>query len=106
MSSALLKMSHKPAISVARDARVMAAIHLMFEMRVGACLVLEGERPAGIFTERDLMGKVIFKKLDPETTPVSAVMTSPVVPIDAGASVADALRLMVTRNFRHLPIVD
>jgi CBS domain-containing protein len=106
MSSALLKMSHKPAISVARDARVMAAIHLMFEMRVGACLVLEGERPAGIFTERDLMVKVIFKKLDPETTPVSAVMTSPVVPIDAGASVADALRLMVTRNFRHLPIVD
>jgi CBS domain-containing protein len=106
MSSVLLKMSHKPAVSVVREANVMAAIRIMFETRVGACLVLDGERPVGIFTERDVMVKVVLKKLDPETTPVSAVMTSPVIPIDVGASVADAVRVMVARHIRHLPVVD
>src|SRR5258708_32346309 len=84
----------------------MAAIRIVFETGVGACLVLDGERPVGIFTERDVMVKVVLKKLDPETTPVSAVMTSPVIPIDVGASVADAVRVMVARHIRHLPVVD
>jgi CBS domain-containing protein len=106
MSSILLKMAHKPAVSVGRDTTVMAAIRLMFEKRVGAAIVLEHNRPAGIFTERDVMVKVVLNKLNPETTPVSEVMTSPIIPIHVNASVADALRVMLDRHIRHLPIVD
>jgi CBS domain-containing protein len=75
-------------------------------MRVGAALVVEGERAAGILTERDVMVKLALNRLDPERTLVSAVMTSPVVPIDVDASVADALRVMIDRHIRHLPVVD
>jgi CBS domain-containing protein len=106
MPSILLKMAQKPAVSIARDATVMAAIRLMFEKRVGAAIVLERGRPAGIFTERDVMAKVVLNKLNPETTPVAEVMTSPVVPIHVDASVSDALRVMIDRHIRHLPIVD
>jgi CBS domain-containing protein len=106
MSKSLLKMALKPAVSIERNASVMAAISLMFERRVGAAVVLEGGRADGIFTERDLMVKVVLNKLDPERTPVSAVMTSPVVPIDVDASIGDALRLMVDRHIRHLPVID
>jgi CBS domain-containing protein len=106
MSKSLLKMALKPAVSIEPTASVMAAIGLMFEKHVGAAVVLEGGRADGIFTERDLMVKVVLNKLDPEKTPVSAVMTSPVVPIDVDASVADALRLMIDRHIRHLPVID
>jgi CBS domain-containing protein len=106
MSSILLKMAQRPAVSVARDATVMAAIRLMFQKRVGAAIVLERGRPAGIFTERDVMAKVVLNKLNPETTPVSEVMTSPVIPIHVDATVGDALRVMIDRHIRHLPIVD
>jgi CBS domain-containing protein len=106
MSKSLLKMALKPAVSIDRNASVMEAIGLMFEKRVGAAVVLQRGQADGIFTERDLMVKVVLNKRDPERTPVSAVMTSPVVPIDVDATIADALRLMIDRHIRHLPVID
>jgi CBS domain-containing protein len=106
MSKSLLKLALKPPVSIERSASVMKAISLMFERRVGAAVVLKHGRADGIFTERDLMVKVALNKLDPENTPVSAVMTSPVVPIDVDASVTDALRVMVDHHIRHLPVID
>jgi CBS domain-containing protein len=106
MSKPLLKMALKPAVSIERNASVMAAIGVMHERRVGAAVVLQRGRAEGIFTERDLMVKVVLKKLDPEKTPVSVVMTSPVVPIGVDASIADALRVMVDLHVRHLPVID
>ena len=106
MSRSLLKMALRPAVSIERNETVMAAIRLMFERRVGAAVVLQRGRAEGIFTERDLMVKVTLNKLDPEKTLVSAVMTTPVVPIDVDASVADALRVMIDRHIRHLPVID
>lgn len=106
MSKSLLKMALKPAVSIERTASVMAAVDLMHERRVGAAVVLQRGRADGIFTERDLMVKVVLKKLDPEKTPVSAVMTSPVVPIGIEASIADGLRVMVDLHVRHLPVID
>jgi CBS domain-containing protein len=106
MSKSLLKMALKPAVRVERNASVMAAIGLMYERRVGAAVVLQGGRAEGIFTERDLMVKVVLKKLDPERTLISAVMTSPVVPIEVDKSIADALRVMIDLHVRHLPVID
>jgi CBS domain-containing protein len=84
----------------------MAAIGVMLEHRVGAVVVLDDGRPVGIFTERDVMAKVVVKQLDPATTTVSAVMTSPVIPIDQDADVADALQIMIDKHIRHLPVID
>jgi CBS domain-containing protein len=78
----------------------------MAALRVGALLVLEGERPAAIFTERDLMIKIVLAGRDPERTRVEEVMTSPVVTIHEEAEVDAAVRLMLRAHIRHLPLVD
>jgi CBS domain-containing protein len=106
MVSPLLVKAQKPAIIVSGDSRTIDAVRVMVESKVGAAIVLVDGRAVGIFTERDLMAKVVLGKLDPETTPVSAVMTQPVATIDKDAHPNDAIALMVERHIRHLPVVD
>lgn len=84
--------------SVAEVARVMAGFH------VGAILVLNGEQLAGIFSERDLMTRVVLECRDPERTPVREVMTSEVSTIEESATPEDAMEAMRANNCRHLPV--
>jgi len=79
---------------------------MMLDNQVGAALILEDGRAVGMFSERDLMGKVVAERLDPATTKVSAVMTSPVHTIPVEADPAAALELMLDKHIRHLPLVD
>src|SRR5262245_61747860 len=60
---------------VAPSATVLAAVRRMNDCRIGALLVTDGHRPIGIFTERDILVRVIARGLAPETTPVGEVMT-------------------------------
>lgn len=84
--------------TVAQVARQMAELH------VGAILVLNGESLRGIFSERDLMKRVVLEHLDPETTPVRVVMSTDVVAVDELASLEEAMELMQSHNCRHLPV--
>ncbi len=84
--------------TVAQVARQMAELH------VGAILVLNGDSLRGIFSERDLMKRVVLEHLDPETTPVRAVMSTNVVAVDELASLEEAMELMQSHNCRHLPV--
>jgi len=84
--------------TVAQVARQMAELH------VGAILVLNGESLRGIFSERDLMKRVVLEHLDPETTPVRTVMSTNVVAVDELASLEEAMELMQNHNCRHLPV--
>ncbi len=84
--------------TVADVARRMAELH------VGAILVLNGHELRGIFSERDLMKRVVLEKLDPETTPVSAVMSTHVATVDELASLEHAMELMQSHSCRHLPV--
>jgi len=84
--------------TVAQVARRMADLH------VGAILVLNGESLRGIFSERDLMKRVVLEHLNAETTPVRDVMTTDVVAIDELASLDEARELMQSHNCRHLPV--
>ena len=84
--------------SVADVARRMAELH------VGAIVVLSGERLRGVFSERDLMNKVVLARLDPETTPVEKVMSTAVTTIDELAGIEEAMELMQSHNCRHLPV--
>ncbi len=106
MSSALIKKAKKPPISIRRDQTVIDAVRTMAEMRVGAVLVLDDGWPAGIFTERDIMIKVVLEGRDPDRTLIADVMTSPVLSVHESASPQEAVRLMMSRHIRHLPLVD
>jgi signal-transduction protein with cAMP-binding, CBS, and nucleotidyltransferase domain len=84
--------------SVADVARKMTDLH------VGAILVFNGEELCGVFSERDLMKRVVVERLDPERTPVGAVMSTDMFMIDESASLEEAMESMQSNNCRHLPV--
>jgi CBS domain-containing protein len=85
---------------------VREAAQLMAHRRIGAAMVLSEGRLVGIFSERDLTHRVIAPGLDPDTTLVSAAMTANPVTIGPHDQAGDALELMRSHGFRHLPVVD
>jgi CBS domain-containing protein len=88
-----------PSHSVADVSRKMA------ELNIGAIVVLEEGRLQGVFSERDLMTRVILGQLDPEQTPVSRVMTTEVATVQENAGVEVAMESMRYHQCRHLPVV-
>ena len=102
----LLKIASVPGAIVDPETTVVAAVKLMAECRVGAVAVTEGETLAGIFTERDLMIRVVLEGKDPGSTRVSDVMTADCVSARKDMSMGEALLLMTEKHFRHLPLVD
>ena len=93
-------------ISVPPTDSVLAACRLMRDKRVGCVLVTEGGRVVGVFTERDLLTRVVPSQLPPADTPVSAVMTKDVQTVDADEPVERVFELLSARRFRHVPIVS
>jgi signal-transduction protein with cAMP-binding, CBS, and nucleotidyltransferase domain len=76
----------------------------MTDLHVGAILVFHGEELRGVFSERDLMKRVVVERLDAERTPVSAVMSTGMFMIDESASLEEAMESMQSNNCRHLPV--
>jgi CBS domain-containing protein len=94
-------------ITVAPEATVAEAVHLMNQRGVGAVIVRGADgRIAGIFTERDVMCRVVDEKRDAAGTAVSAVMSPNVRQVNADATVEEVLRLMVVHNHRHVLVQD
>jgi CBS domain-containing protein len=93
------------ALCVAKDQPVLEVARLMTQWNVGAVTVLDEERLVGIFSERDLMNRVVSKGLPPERTPVEQVMTQNPVVVDAQSSVEHCMRIMNQAKCRHLPVV-
>lgn len=92
--------------TIAPQTTVLEAARLMAQRRIGAAMVLSEGHLVGIFSERDLTHRVVAPGLDPATTRVAAVMTANPVTIGPGDGASDALELMRTHGFRHLPVVD
>lgn len=84
--------------SVAEVARKMTDLH------VGAILVFHEDQLRGVFSERDLMKRVVVAGCDPERTAVGMVMSTEVVSIEAAASLEEAMESMQSHNCRHLPV--
>jgi CBS domain-containing protein len=90
-----------PATTVSEAVRVMNQLH------IGAVLVTDAAGwLSGIFTERDVLSRVVGPALDPRTTPVRSVMTTSLVTVGAQATVEDAMALFMERRIRHLPVLD
>jgi CBS domain-containing protein len=99
-------ISRKPAVTLPPTASVKEALQLMTEQSVGAVVVIEEGKAVGIFTRRDAIERVVLPKLPLETTAVSKVMTSTVEVLSKDTDLGDALKLMASRPYNHLPIVD
>lgn len=102
----LLEHKGRTVESIAPSAMVLAAVSRMNDRHIGALLVLDGKRPVGIFTERDILVRVIARGVDPTSTPISEVMTRHLITIRSDASVTDAMRVITHERCRHLPVVD
>jgi CBS domain-containing protein len=102
----LLKIASVPPATVEAKASVTEAVEIMSEHAVGAVAVVENGKLLGIFTERDVMLRVVLRHRHPANTRVGEVMTSPVETITDESHEEDALVHMVERHVRHLPIVN
>src|SRR5690242_4422846 len=111
LESVLLRETLKDALSnpgliLDEGTSLEEALRMMRERRQGCILVTEKGRLAGIFTERDVLMKVVGTRIDLERTPLRPVMTRDPVTLPADASVAYALNKMVGEGFRHVPLVN
>ena len=85
---------------------VYEAVEAMNQHRIGAILVMDGAKLAGIFTERDVLTRVIAASLNPQVTPVSQVMSSDVLTIAPDATVQQVMDIFTEKRCRHLPVIQ
>jgi CBS domain-containing protein len=92
--------------TVQKTATVSEAIHLMADHNVGIVIVLDRDRLAGVFSERDVVRRVLHRGLDSATLPVGEVMTSDVVTADAEMDYESAMSAMDEAGIRHLLVTS
>lgn len=97
---------HAQVHSVAPTASVFDALRLMADKDIGALLVTEGQKIAGIVTERDYARKIALHGRTSAATLVRDMMSSPVICVRPGQSGEQCMQLMTTNRLRHLPVVD
>ena len=92
--------------AVAPDTSVLDAIRLMAEKGIGALMVLDNGRLAGVISERDYARKVILHGRSSQDTAVREIMTDKVITVRPEQTVEDCMALMTEKRIRHLPVVD
>ncbi len=92
--------------SVAPSAMVVDALKLMSEKRVGALLVLENDKPVGLFSERDYARKIALMDRSSRTTEVRQVMTADLICVAPSDTMEFCMQLMTDKHIRHLPVLD
>jgi CBS domain-containing protein len=104
--SAVLEHKGPEVHGVAPTASVLDAVRAMNEARVGALLVRDNEQVVGIFTERDVLCRVVDQGLDPAAIPVAQVMTCDVITLRPDATVEEAMGVISEKRCRHLPVLE
>jgi CBS domain-containing protein len=92
--------------AIAPDETVLAAAQRMNDDRIGSLLVMQGSTLVGIFTERDILTRVVAAKRDPAKTAVATVMTPEPLTSDPKVTVSQAREIMRSERIRHLPVCD
>lgn len=85
---------------------ILDAIKTMQERKVGALLVVDEGKPVGMFTERDVMTRVVTCEFNPAETAVSEVMTSNLVAVGPDTTVQQAMAIVTEKRVRHLPVMN
>jgi CBS domain-containing protein len=104
--SAVLADKGRHVYTTSRRATVRQAVREMNEKGVGALLVVDDDVPLGIFTERDVLRRIVDAGLDPRTTIIDTVMTHDLIVVEPTTSVEQAMAIMTRKRFRHLPVVE
>ena len=107
LTVANLLMAKGPDVVVAGlDSTVEEAAKLMSQANVGSVIVMDGDAVAGVFTERDVLGRVVVKGLDPTATQLSDVMSSPVRTCSLDDSVSSCAEVLRREHIRRLAVID
>jgi CBS domain-containing protein len=101
-----LKALCKKTPETSPDVTVLDAVHIITEQKAGAIAIMEGRKILGIFTERDLLRRVVALGKDPKTTPIREAMSTPVQSVMDHTPVAKAAALMRRHHIRHLAVLD
>lgn len=102
----LLEAKAPEIYAISPDAPVLDAIKLMAEKRIGALLVLQAGRLAGILSERDYARKVVLQGRSSRDTPVRDIMTAQVVSVGLADTTDHCMQLVTDQRIRHLPVID
>jgi CBS domain-containing protein len=102
----LLEQKDGAVYTIPSTLTVAEAVQEMNSHRVGSVLVMSGMRLAGIFTERDVLRRVVGADLDPKTTPITKVMTAEVLTIEPSATVQQVMEIFTEKRCRHLPVTE
>ena len=102
----LLEAKAPEVFAIGPDEPVVDAIRLMAEKRIGALLVMQSGKLAGIVSERDYARKVVLQGRSSSDTPVRDIMTAQVVTIALDDTAEHCMQLVTDRRIRHLPVVD
>ena len=102
----LLEAKGREVYSIAPDALVFDALRLMADKGVGALIVMEGGRIAGILSERDYARKVILHGKSSHDIQVRDIMTSKIITVHPGQTVEECMGLMTEKRIRHLPVTE
>lgn len=102
----LLEGKGRALHSVPVSVTVFEAVREMNQHRIGAMLVMNGAKLAGIFTERDVLTRVVSSSLDPKTTPITQVMSANVLTVAPEATVQQVMDIFAEKRCRHLPVIQ
>lgn len=102
----LLEAKGRDVHTIGPDARVFDALKLMADKSVGALIVTEGGRIAGVISERDYARKVILLGKSSHELQVRDIMTSKVITVHPGQTVEECMALMTEKRIRHLPVTE
>ncbi len=95
-----------PVETIRPEAMVAEAVRLMGDKHIGSLVIVKEEQPIGIFTERDLLSKVLAEGMDINTSRIETVMSAPIISIDATTTICEASRFMKRTKIRRLPLME
>jgi CBS domain-containing protein len=105
--SHILSQKGTSVTTVTPTSTVSEAVRVMNQLHIGAVLVADADhKPVGIFTERDVLSRIVGPGADPKTTQVQTVMTTKLVTTTRNTTVDEAMALFMERRVRHLPVVE
>jgi len=102
----LERFCREPVVTIQPTQSVRDAARLMRDRHAGAVLVVDGDRPIGIVTDRDIVMRAIIEGRDPNTTPVRDVMSGSLTVVGSDQKIDDAVVAIRTAGIRRLPIVN
>ena len=102
----LIRTKGSQIFSVKPDTSVLEALKLMADKNIGAVMVMDGDKVAGILSERDCVRKVDLVGKTSKSAKVSEVMTTKVLYVDDAQSLDECMAIMIDKNIRHLPVYE